>query len=97
MFGRYYELERRTQDGMLCFRIVRRAECITHRVIDEYAAGRFDLCNQVTAGCHTHRCDGVFFDDAADQTHGLVVERSGGYRNKNVDAVLVQRGREGGR
>ena len=80
--SRLHELQRGAQYPQLHRRVPWGAERIAHRVIDEDAAGRLHLSCQITARRNAHGRNSALFYDSAYQTHGLVVERSGGYRDQ---------------
>ena len=84
------ERQRLTEDRELLRRVVRRSKIVSHWSVYEQASRRFDLRCQVKPGRDTHSGDVRLFRDATNQTHGLVVEGSGGNREQNVDAVLTE-------
>jgi hypothetical protein len=84
------ETERVLQDPALLVACTRRAEVVTHREVHEQRPWRSDLDSQIPSGRHDHRRDAGGFDHSCDQTHGLVIEWSGGNQQEEIDLVVVQ-------
>ena len=72
-----------------------RTEVVTHRKIYEDAPWRLHLSGEITTGGYAYCSNVCFLGDSADQTHGLVVERSGRRGEQDVDRVLVEFRNEG--
>ena len=72
-----------------------RTEVVTHREIYEDAPWRFHLSRKISSGGYAYSSNVCFLGDSADQTHGLVVERSGRCGEEYVDRVLVEFRNEG--
>ncbi len=78
------------QDSGLRLRISREARLMTERVVHEDRPRRVHARGDVARRCD-HDCgDSRLFDDACNQTNGLVVEWSGGYQDEGVYVVLLQ-------
>lgn len=76
------------QNRTLLFRVIWRSEVVTHGCIDEIAARWFDLRREIEPGRHVHGGDIRLLSNPTNQTHGLVVEGSGRYRDHYVDFIL---------
>lgn len=67
-----------------------RTEVVTHRKIYEDAPWRFHLSRKISSGGYAYSSNVCFLGDSADQTHGLVVERSGGRGDQDIDTILIK-------
>ncbi len=77
---------------MLKFRLVGPAQRIAHRERYEESSGRPDLLGHFAQERKTCGGNATLFDDARDQSYGLVAQGSDGYEEYGVYLVLVQLG-----
>jgi hypothetical protein len=84
------ESERALHDPALLLDGTRRAEVVPHREVHEQCPWGLDLDRQISSRRHDHGRDAGRFDHSCDQTHGLVIEWSGGNQQEEVDLVVVQ-------
>ncbi len=88
------ELEHGPQDAALLVAITRTTEGVPHRVVHEERPWGEDLLGEVETRREEHRRDARLLDDPRDQTDRLVVERSSGDEEREVDLVTAELGGE---
>lgn len=81
------EIKRGTQNFRLQGAITGPAKGIAHGMIDEQASGRADQGGDIPPGGNRNGGNAHVLDNARDQTHGLVIERSSRYGDQQIDAV----------
>ncbi len=77
---------------MLKFGLVGRAQRIADGERYEESPGRSDLLGDFAQERKTYGGNAALFDDARDQSYGLVAQRSDRYEEYGVYLVLVQLG-----
>jgi len=63
------------------------AKGIAHGMVDEQTSGRADQGGNISPGGNRHSGDAHILNNARDQTLGLVIERSSGYGDQQINVI----------
>ncbi len=90
LFHFFDERKRTPQYVSLLFKIRGCTKVVTHRKVHEQTAWWFDLRSEVSSSRNTNGSNTGLFHFPADQTNGLVIERSGRCGGQDIHRVLIE-------
>ena len=78
------------QDGALLSDIIRFAQGVTERPLEEDGSGRLNLFRVFADNRDAHGGDALVFDLSLDQSHGLIADTSGGGQQDQINLVFLE-------